>query len=85
MSDRLPPPPYWRTRYFEKAMTRPDRRNIETADIALALTEPARTYRQPDGRMRFWYFVAAQQKWLRVITEPDGETVHNAFWDRGFK
>jgi hypothetical protein len=24
-------------------------------------------------------------KYLRVVTESDGETVHNAFFDRGFK
>ena len=24
-------------------------------------------------------------KYLRVVTEPDGETVHNAFFDRRFK
>jgi hypothetical protein len=26
-----------------------------------------------------------RQRWLRVIVEPDGETVHNAFWDRKFR
>jgi hypothetical protein len=25
-----------------------------------------------------------RQRWRRVVTEPDGETVHNAFWDRNF-
>ena len=83
--DRLPPPPFWRTRYFARAMARPDRRSIGAADIVRAMAEPARTHLQPDGRIRFWYHVAARGKWLRVVTEPDGETVHNAFWDRRFK
>jgi hypothetical protein len=24
-------------------------------------------------------------RWLRVIIEQDGETIHNVFWDRNFK
>jgi len=35
--------------------------------------------------MRHWIFVGSTQRWLRVIVEADGETVHNAFWDRNFK
>lgn len=83
---RLPPPPFWRTPYFQnKVMPRPDRRTIEEADILMAMSNPARTLVQSDGRIRFWYHVSSRSKWLRVVTEPDGETVHNAFWDRGFK
>jgi len=85
-SNRLPPPPIWRTAYFEfKVMPRPDRRTIELSDVVRAISSPARTLKQPDGRIRFWYYVAARGKWLRVVTEADGETVHNVFWDRGFK
>jgi hypothetical protein len=84
--DRLPPPPFWRTRYFAlEVMARPDRRGIEVADVMRALSQPARKERQPDGRVRHWYWVAERQRWLRVVTEPDGETVHNAFWDRNFE
>ena len=81
----MPPPPFWRTAYFAKAMERPDRRTIDAADIARALSEPAQTGRQADGRVRFRYYVTARGKWLRVVVEPDGETVPNAFWDRRFK
>jgi hypothetical protein len=35
--------------------------------------------------MRHWIFVTRLGRWLRVIIESDGETVHNAFWDRNFK
>lgn len=85
-ADRLPPPPFWRTRYFAfEVMARPDRRSIGIADIQQAIAQPMRRYRQTDGRIRFWYWVAARGKWLRVVTEPDGETVPNAFWDRRFK
>lgn len=83
---RLPPPPFWRTAYFAyNVMERPDRQMIDLEDVRRAVTTPARTFRQPDGRLRFWYYVGSRGKWLRVVTEPDGETVHNAFWDRRFK
>jgi hypothetical protein len=35
--------------------------------------------------MRRWGLIPEVGKYLRVVTEPDGETVHNAFFDRGFK
>jgi hypothetical protein len=83
--NRLPPPPFWRTGYFEEAMTRPDRRLIGPDDVKRALEQP--TYRsvQPDSRRRHWIWAASQQRWLRVIVEADGETVHNAFFDRNFR
>src|SRR5436190_2003081 len=41
MADRLEPPPFWRTPYFEyEAMARPDRRDIDIADIQRALIRP---------------------------------------------
>ena len=86
MVDRLPPPPFWRTRYFAlEVMARPDRRDIDFADVSRAIALPTRKERQVDGRMRHWYWVAERQRWLRVVTEADGETVHNAFWDRDFE
>jgi hypothetical protein len=55
-SNRLPPPPFWRTTYFAfNVVERPDRRTIAVEDIRRAMAEPARTLRQPDGRVRFWY------------------------------
>ena len=40
---------------------------------------------QPDGRIRHWIFVKEFQKYLRVVTLDDNETVLNAFFDRGYK
>jgi len=37
------------------------------------------------GRIRKWKKIKEEGKFLRVILLPDGETVHNAFFDRGFK
>jgi len=84
--DRLPPPPFWRTRYFAfDVIGRPDRREIDMDDIRRALSHPDHRLRQPDGRSRHWVWVESHHRWLRIVIEPDGETVHNAFWDRGFK
>jgi hypothetical protein len=40
---------------------------------------------QPDGRIRHWRYIEELGKHLRVVTLEDGETLHNAFPDRGFK
>ncbi len=53
--------------------------------IAFVLKNPIRTETQANGRIRRWAWISAAGKYLRVVTEPDGETVHNAFFDRGFK
>ncbi len=53
--------------------------------IEFVLKNPSRTEVQPNGRIRHWAFVPEIGKYMRVVTEPDGETVHNAFPDRGFK
>jgi hypothetical protein len=41
---------------------------------------------QADGRIRRWARIPeAGGRYLRVILLPDGETVHNAFFDRSFR
>lgn len=40
---------------------------------------------QKDGRLRMWGKIKEVDKFLRVILLEDGETVHNAFFDRGYK
>jgi hypothetical protein len=49
------------------------------------LNDPIRTEVQPHGRIRHWGYIAEMEKYRRVGMEPDGETVHNAFFDRRFK
>ena len=49
------------------------------------LDNPAQTQVQSDGRIRHWGFIEERNRYLRVITELDGETVHNAFFDRRFR
>ena len=40
---------------------------------------------QEDGRIRRWARVSEMEgRYLRVVLLPDGETVHNAFFDRRY-
>ena len=74
------------TAYFEAIHQRPDRAVIRNEWIQRAVESPIREVVQADGRIRRWTTVPeAEGKFLRVVLLPDGETVHNAFFDRGFK
>lgn len=73
------------TLYFEAMRSRPDRAGIKIEWIQQAIDHPARETIQADGRIRRWARITeAENKPLRVILLPDGETVHNAFFDRRF-
>jgi hypothetical protein len=51
-----------------------------------ALRNPLqREVQAEDGRIRYWVFVPELERFLRVVTLPDGVTLHNAFPDRRFK
>lgn len=53
--------------------------------IEHVLMYPIHTEVQSNGRIRRWGYIPEVGKYLRVVTEADGETVHNAFFDRRFK
>jgi hypothetical protein len=73
------------TAYFEAIRQRPDRRVIQEAWIQRAIDSPLREAIQQDGRIRRWVQVPEMDnRYLRVILLSDGETVHNAFFDRRF-
>ncbi len=71
------------TRYFVEQVLR-KRPYIRTEWCEEAIRNPARRQVQEDGRVRHWIYVPELDKYLRVVTLSDGETVHNAFPDRGF-
>jgi hypothetical protein len=73
------------TQYFEHVRERPDRAMIRDEWIRHVLEHPERSQTQSDGRIRKWARIAETGKFLRVILLADGETVHNAFFDRSFK
>lgn len=52
----------------------------------LDYSHPQHESTQVDGRIRRWAQIEeAGGRWLRVVVLADGETVHNAFFDRGFE
>jgi hypothetical protein len=74
------------TQYFQYTRLRPDRAIIKDAWIEQVVRKPLREERQSDGRIRRWGRIAEMEnRILRVILLEDGETVHNAFFDRNFK
>jgi hypothetical protein len=73
------------TQYFSFIRQRPDRAIIKEAWILDTIKNPLRRKVQSDGRIRKWRFIKEAGKYLRVILLEDGETVHNAFFDRSFK
>ncbi len=65
---------------------RPDRVSIQLEWIQRAIDHPLKRAIQSDGRIRGWVMIPEMDgKYLRVVLLPDGETIHNAFFDRGFK
>lgn len=73
------------TQYFERMRKRSDRAAIRDEWIKHVIEHPEKTEVQSDGRTRKWARIAETGKVLRVILLEDGETVHNAFFDRSFK
>lgn len=73
------------TRYFEEQVLR-KRPYLQREWCARVLAAPLTRTVQPDGRIRFWGVIPELGgRVLRVVTLADGETVHNAFPDRGFQ
>ena len=73
------------TNYFLETRGRPDRAGIKDEWIARVISNPLNEVIQSDGRIRRWgRIVEADNRVLRVVLLKDGETIHNAFFDRGF-
>ena len=73
------------TEYFQEMLQRPDRAFIKTEWIQRVIDYPVKEVVQSDGRIRRWAQIAEMgDRYLRVVLLPDGETVHNAFFDRSF-
>lgn len=73
------------TRYFQALRNRPDRAIIRDDWIQHVIDRPVKEVIQKDGRIRRWAPIQEMDgKYLRVVLLSDGETVHNAFFDRSF-
>ena len=74
------------TQYFLHTLERPDRKSIKREWIEQTVDSPDVEHVQRDGRIRRWKKIGkADGRFLRVVLLDDGETVHNAFFDRRFK
>ncbi len=76
------------TRYFDEQVVR-KRSYLRIDWVEATLNDPLARVVQPDGRIRLWRRImvddAGKSYILRVVTLEDGETVHNAFFDRTFR
>jgi hypothetical protein len=74
------------TGYFRSISQRTDRVIIREEWICRVAQYPKHEQVQQDGRIRRWARIKEMDgRWLRVILLADGETIHNAFFDRSFK
>ncbi len=72
------------TEYFDKVVfvKHPE---VHREWIERVLANPVKKEVQLNGRISFWANISEMgSRVLRVITLTDGETVHNAFFDRNF-
>ena len=73
------------TRYFEEQVLR-KRPYIRREWCEQIVQHPMQREVQPDGRIRHWGIVPELgNRFLRVVTLDDGETILNAFPDRDFR
>jgi hypothetical protein len=74
------------TQYFLHTRKRGDRKDIDLEWVQYVVRSPEHKEVQADGRIRCWAKIEeAENRYLRVILLEDGETVHNAFFDRSFR
>lgn len=73
------------TRYFREQVLR-KRAYLKAHWCERIVRNPLHRERQPDGRIRYWGAVPELDgRIVRVVTLEDGETILNAFPDRGFR
>ena len=74
------------SQYFHSTRLRQDRESIKMEWIEYVVSHPTKEFIQEDGRVRRWASIKeAEGRYLRVVLLEDGETIHNAFFDRSFK
>ena len=73
------------TEYFKHMRKRPERAIIQDEWTTRVIQFPEKAEIQFDGRIRKWGWISEESKFFRFSLLEDGETVHNAFFDRSFK
>ena len=75
------------TRYFDAVVNFNHPESRDRDRVLAVLAETVATETQPDGRIRHWGWTLDENNFrriMRVVKLADGETVHNAFFDRNF-
>ena len=74
------------TDYYETSV-RQRRPDIRDEWCQRVLAQPVRRQAQANRRISHWALIQEflGGHYLRVVTLEDGETVHNAYFDRGFR
>lgn len=72
------------TKHFREDVRR-KRLYLKDEWIELALAKPDEKMLQPNGRISYYKYIAELDKFLRVVTLEDGETVHTVYPDRNYK
>ena len=72
------------TSYFRERVL-PKRPYLREKWSLKTILDPEDTAIQGDGHLWHWRYIPELGRVLRVVTLPDGVTVHNAFPDRGFR
>ena len=71
------------SRYFDLRVRR-ERPEVKIEYCERVLRQPVEVRQQDNGFCAMWRFIEEEQKWLRIITWPDRETLENAFFDRQY-
>ena len=62
----------------------PDRERITIEMCERVVTNPVASEPSLKDRMAYWGYVEGEDRYLKVVVEPDGEEVVTAHFDRGF-
>ena len=73
------------TQHFLYTRHRAGRAEIKMEWIKSVNHKPLATQTQKDGRIREWGYIAEVGRYLRIVLLEDGETLHDAFFDRNFQ
>lgn len=71
--------------FEEDRREQPDRERITLPMCERAVGNPVESSTGRKGRTIYWGYVEEEDRYLKVIVEPDGEEIVTAHFDRAFK
>ena len=71
------------TYYFELRLK--DRPELQRAWCERVVADHIEERQQADGKFQMWGYVPEVERYLRVVTLEDRETIDNAFFDRSYE